>query len=134
MRRRRGRHREPPALEVSPLMDRTPVGQALPPATVPMGTKKMKRTLRRDACAIFKAAVAAANPAAMVEAALRSRRDLGRYERIFIVGAGKAGGTMARAAERVLGRRITAGCIAVKDGDPAKSRRIELRPCGHPMP
>ncbi len=90
--------------------------------------------LRRDALAIFKAGVAAANPAAMVEAALKRRRDLDRYERIFVVGGGKASGTMAVAAERVLGRRITAGCIAVKDGDAAKAKRIELCPCGHPVP
>jgi len=89
--------------------------------------------LRRHALSIFKTAVAAANPAAMVEQELR-RRDLDIYERIFVVGAGKAGGSMARAAERVLGRRITAGCVAVKDGDPAVSRRIDLRPCGHPVP
>lgn len=94
----------------------------------------MKRNLRRDARAIFRCAVAAASPAAMVEAALRARRDLDRYDRVFVVGAGKAGGTMARAAERVLGRRITAGCIAVKDGDPAKSKRIDLRASGHPVP
>ncbi len=94
----------------------------------------MKNSLRRDARAILKAALAAANPAAMVEAALRSRRDLDRYENIFVVGAGKASGTMARAAESVLGRRITAGCVAVKDGDAAKSRRIELRASGHPVP
>ncbi len=94
----------------------------------------MRRTLRRDALAIFKAGVAAANPAAMVEAALRSRKDLNSYQRIFVVGAGKASGTMARAAERVLGRKIAAGCVAVKDGDPAKTKRIELRPCGHPLP
>src|ERR1700679_4111869 len=94
----------------------------------------MKPGLRRDALAIFKAALAAADPAAMVEDALRRRRDLDRYERIYVVGGGKAGGTMARAAERVLGRRITAGCVAVKDGDAAKSRRIELRASGHPVP
>jgi glycerate 2-kinase len=94
----------------------------------------MKNSLRRDARAILKAALAAANPAAMVQAALRNRRDLDHYEHIFVVGAGKAGGTMARAAERVLGRRITAGCVAVKDGDAAKPRRIDLRASGHPVP
>ena len=94
----------------------------------------MTRNLRRDSRAIFKAAVAAANPAAMVEAALRRRRDLGRYQRIFVVGAGKASGTMARAAEKVLGKRITTGCVALKDGDSAKCRRIDLRACGHPVP
>jgi glycerate 2-kinase len=94
----------------------------------------MKMNLRRDALSIFKAALAAADPAVMVADALRRRRDLGRYERIFVVGGGKAGGTMSRAAERVLAGKITAGCVAVKDGDPAKSRRIELRACGHPVP
>jgi glycerate 2-kinase len=91
-------------------------------------------TLRRDAKTILKAALAAADPTAAVEAALLRRRDLHRYERIFVVGAGKAGGTMARAAARILGKRIFAGCINVKDGDPSKNRRIELRPCGHPVP
>ena len=41
---------------------------------------------------------------------------------------------MAQAAERVLGRRITAGLINVKDGHIAKLRRIELNECGHPVP
>ena len=90
--------------------------------------------LRRDAKAILKAALAAADPTAAVAEALRKRRDLDRYERIFVTGAGKAGGTMARAAEKILGKRIFAGCVAVKDGDTAKCRRIELRPCGHPVP
>ena len=89
---------------------------------------------RKDARASLKAALAAADPTAAVEEALRRRRDLDRYARIFVVGAGKAGGTMARAAEKVLGKRIAAGCVNVKDGDPAKSRRIDLVPCGHPVP
>jgi hydroxypyruvate reductase len=41
---------------------------------------------------------------------------------------------MARAAERVLGRRITAGLVNVKYGHTAKLRRIELNECGHPVP
>ncbi len=92
------------------------------------------RHLRKDAKTILKAALAAADPTAAVAEALQKRRDLDRYERIFVAGAGKAGGTMARAAEKVLGKRIFAGCVAVKDGDTAKCRRIELRPCGHPVP
>jgi len=92
------------------------------------------KQLRRDARAILKAALAAADPTAAVEKALRRRRDLDRYDRILLVGAGKAGGTMAKAAEKVLGKRIFAGCVSVKDGDPAKARRIELRAAGHPVP
>ena len=68
---------------------------------------------------------------------LRGRDDLDRYKRIFVVGAGKAGGTMARAAEHFFashGSRISAGCVNVKDGDTAKTQLIELRHCGHPLP
>src|SRR5580658_4322245 len=94
----------------------------------------MKRNLRRDAKAILMAALAAADPTAAVEQVLRAREDLDRYERIFVVGAGKAGGTMARAVEHLLSGRISAGCVNVKDGDTAKTRIVELRPCGHPIP
>jgi hydroxypyruvate reductase len=90
--------------------------------------------MKKHALAIFKAALAAADPTAAVVAGLTRRRDLDKYEHIFVVGAGKAGGTMAKAAEKVLGKRISAGCVNVKDGDPARCRRIELRPCGHPVP
>ncbi len=90
--------------------------------------------MKEDALAIFRAALAAADPTAAVIDALEQRKDLHRYRRIFVVGAGKAGGTMAKAAEKVLGDRIAAGCVNVKDGDPAECRRIELRPCGHPVP
>jgi hydroxypyruvate reductase len=41
---------------------------------------------------------------------------------------------MAMAAERALGRRIAAGLVNVKYGATAKLRRIELNPCGHPLP
>jgi glycerate 2-kinase len=97
----------------------------------------MKHKLRRDAKAILMAALAAADPTAAVDKVLRGRDDLDRYKRIFVVGAGKAGGTMARATEhffRSRGSRISAGCVNVKDGDTAKTQSIELRHCGHPVP
>jgi glycerate 2-kinase len=94
----------------------------------------LKHNLRRDAKAILMAALAAADPTAAVEQVLRARHDFDRYERIFVVGAGKAGGTMARAVEQFLSGRISAGCVNVKDGDTARTRLIELRPCGHPVP
>jgi glycerate 2-kinase len=89
--------------------------------------------LRRDALAIFRAALKAADPAAAVARHLE-RLDVSRFHDIYVIGAGKAGASMARAAERVLGRRITAGLINVKDGHTAKLRRIELNECGHPVP
>ena len=94
---------------------------------------EVDRRLRRHARAILKSAIQAANPAAAVVREL-TRHNLDHYERILVVGAGKASGTMARAAEKILGRRISAGWVNVKEGDPARCRRITLHPSGHPVP
>jgi hydroxypyruvate reductase len=91
------------------------------------------RVLRKHARAIFQAALSAADPAGAVERHLK-RRDTSRFRDIYVVGAGKAGASMAQAAERVLGRRIAAGLINVKYGYTVKLRRIELNECGHPVP
>ena len=95
--------------------------------------------LRQDARAILNVALIAADPTVAVEQALR-HRDFSAYNRIFVVGAGKASGTMARVVEEHLGPRIAAGCVNVKDGDTALSGQatkptlIELRPASHPIP
>ncbi len=89
--------------------------------------------LRRQAAAIFRAALDAADPVDAVTRALK-QREYGGYENVWVIGAGKAGASMARAAERVLGRRIAGGLINVKYGHVAKLRRIELNECGHPVP
>jgi hydroxypyruvate reductase len=91
------------------------------------------KTLRHHALAIFRAALAAADPADAVSRHL-ARRNFARFRHIYVIGAGKAGASMAQAAERVLGRQITTGLINVKDGHLAKLRRIELHQCGHPVP
>jgi len=89
--------------------------------------------LRKQARSIFQAALVAADPAEAVTRHLE-RLNASRFRRIFVIGAGKTGASMAKAAERVLGRRITAGLVNVKDGHLAKLRRIELHECGHPVP
>ena len=91
------------------------------------------RVLRKHARSIFQAALSAADPAGAVERYLK-RRDFSRFRGIYVVGAGKAGASMAQAAERVLGRRIAAGLLNVKYGHTAKLRRIETNECGHPVP
>jgi len=92
-----------------------------------------ERVLRKQAAAIFQAALAAADPADAVARCLK-RRSFARFRHIYVIGGGKAGASMARAAEQVLGRRISAGLINVKDGYVTRLRRIELNECGHPVP
>jgi glycerate 2-kinase len=90
--------------------------------------------LRRDARAIFDAALAAADPTDAVVRVLRARPHLDRFQNVYVVGAGKAGASMALGVERVLGRRIAGGLVNVKDGHVARLRRVELNECGHPIP
>ncbi|HLY20700.1 MAG TPA: glycerate kinase [Bryobacteraceae bacterium] len=94
---------------------------------------KLERQLRRQARSILRAALHAANPADAVTRRL-AREDFTRYRNVYIVGAGKAGASMGRAAERVLGRRIASGLLNVKYGHTAALRRIVLNECGHPVP
>jgi glycerate 2-kinase len=67
--------------------------------------------------------------------------DLAKYERVFLVGVGKAGTPMARAAAEVLGDRITGGVVVVKEGhsDSSTGHPVSGRPwsvieSAHPIP
>ena len=92
-----------------------------------------RATLRRQAVRIFRAALRAADAHDAVARCL-ARRDYSGFRRVWVIGAGKAGASMARAAERALGRAIAGGLVNVKYGHVAKLRRVELNECGHPVP
>jgi glycerate 2-kinase len=97
--------------------------------------------LRRQALSIFRAALQAADPVTAVKRHLE-KLDFAGYRHIYVIGAGKAGASMAVAVERILGKRITQGLINVKDGHVVRNkaghvanlRRIQLNQCGHPVP
>ena len=60
--------------------------------------------------------------------------DLTDVDRILVTGAGKAGAPMSQALEAVLGDRIAAGLVVVKDGHQAPTQIIEICEAGHPVP
>lgn len=60
--------------------------------------------------------------------------DLDRFKRIIVVGAGKATAPMARAVEEILGNRISAGLVAVKDGHRDRLGIVEQAETSHPVP
>ncbi len=95
------------------------------------------------------AALEAVDPAAAVRAALAHDPDAGTltigdtvlrlaaYDRLFVLGAGKAGAAMARAAEQMLGDLPIwrGGLVVVKDPPPPPlPATIELVEAGHPLP
>ena len=93
---------------------------------------------------IFNAALAAVDPYhAVLNAASMERNrlhladktyDLAAYERIVVIGAGKATARMALAIEALLGSRVAAGLIIVKDGHTAPLSFIEQVESSHPVP
>jgi hydroxypyruvate reductase len=90
-------------------------------------------TLREKARAVFDAALRAGDVGLLVLQALAGL-DLPARGRLLVVGAGKASGAMAAAAESALGDRVVTGVVAVKDGHLAPTRRVRLLEAGHPVP
>jgi glycerate 2-kinase len=62
------------------------------------------------------------------------RYDLRDYERVVVVGAGKAAAAMARAIEPILGRHLDGGVVIVKYGHGLATKRIAVAEAGHPLP
>jgi hydroxypyruvate reductase len=60
--------------------------------------------------------------------------DLKPYNRIMIIGMGKATAPMARAMETILGDRLTGGVISVKYGHTDNLQRVRIIEAGHPVP
>jgi len=99
---------------------------------------------RQKLLAIFHAALAAVDPYNAVLKAARVEQNrlhiagavyaLDEYERIVVVGAGKATARMAQAIEVLLGNRIAAGLIIVKDGHSLPLSVIEQVEAPHPVP
>ena len=101
-------------------------------------------TRRRAIVSVLEAALAAVDPRQAILALLhcendtltvgQQRYDLSRFQRIFVVGAGKAGAPMAQAVETVLGERISAGLVVVKTDHSAPTTRVEIVEATHPVP
>src|SRR6266849_5620707 len=115
---------------------------------------KLERKLRQQALEIFRAALAAADPAAAILRhvrvrdrtllAGRTRYPLRGIRKIHVIGAGKAGAAMAPAIEKLElpAAQRGASLVNVKYGHlakplkPSSSKKqwIELNECGHPVP
>jgi len=99
---------------------------------------------RSHALTIFRAALSAADPAKAVLSHVKTdgktlrvdqhRYRLADFDRVQVIGAGKASARMAQAIERLLGKRVTGGWINVPDGTKARLRKVHLHPAGHPVP
>ena len=101
--------------------------------------------LRRDALAILKASLRAADAGEAIRRHLRLgkshlhagavRIPLNPFDRIYLIAIGKAAVPMAVATEKVLRARLTGGIAVTKHGHAsARLRRLELFESAHPIP
>jgi glycerate 2-kinase len=103
-------------------------------------------TARRIALGCLEAALQAANPSKIMSSSMRMKGsklrifdqpyDLSRFRRILVVGGGKAAASMAVSLERLLGTKISEGCVNILRGTMPRNgiNRIELNEASHPIP
>ncbi|CCH48167.1 glycerate kinase type-2 family protein [Pseudodesulfovibrio piezophilus] len=60
--------------------------------------------------------------------------DLNQFERIFVLGAGKASAAMAETLEKILGNRLHGGIMATKYNHGLKLRKTRVLESNHPVP
>jgi glycerate 2-kinase len=97
--------------------------------------------VRKDLEEIWAAGLAAADPEravgralALEEGAIVADGTSFEAERVFVVAAGKAAGTMGRAAEELLGDKISGGLVVTKDGHDPGPEDFEVVFASHPEP
>ena len=66
--------------------------------------------------------------------AVEKKYDLSKFDRIFVLGAGKATFAIAKALEEILGEKITDGVISVKKGETGFLDHIRVFESSHPLP
>jgi glycerate 2-kinase len=109
----------------------------------------MLEQLRSHAQDIFRASLEAVDPYEAVrrfvrlegkrlyvgqEARTRKEMELDSFDRVLVVGGGKATAPMAAALEDILGSRIWEGTINVKYGFTKALSRTKIVEAGHPLP
>ena len=100
--------------------------------------------MRGDALSIFEAAVEAVDAERCVRRFVRlegsllhvgdRRYQMEEFDRVAVVGTGKASARMAVALEDILGDNLSEGVINTKYGHTERLERIRLVECGHPVP
>jgi hydroxypyruvate reductase len=105
---------------------------------------KSQRTLRSEANRIWSAALQAVDSESAVRKFVKrrgrilsvngERYDLGKFRKVWVLGAGKAAAPMGQAIEKVLGDYLSCGFLATKYGHRLPLNTIEIAEAGHPLP
>jgi len=108
------------------------------------GETKLDRKARELALSCLESAVNSVDPKQIIRSRLQLKNsalkvdqysfDLRKFKHVYVVGGGKASGSMATALEQILGSRITCGLVNVPKNDVNKTKIICLHEASHPIP
>jgi glycerate-2-kinase len=108
------------------------------------GATQLNRKARDLALKSLEAALKAVDPKQIMKSKLllkdstlsidRYSFDLSKFKSIYVVGGGKASGSMAEALEHILGKRVTCGLVNAPYGTKSSVSMIELHGASHPVP
>jgi len=108
------------------------------------GETKLDRKARELALSCLESAVNSVDPKQIIRSRLQLKNsalkvdqysfDLRKFKHVYVVGGGKASGSMATALEQILGSRITCGLVNVPKNDANKTKIICLHEASHPIP
>ena len=108
------------------------------------GETQLNQKARRLALSSFESAVNAVDPKQIIKSKLSLKNstlhingysfDLKKFRNIYVIGGGKASGSMAEALEQVLGSYITAGLLNTPYGSKHKTSFIKIHEASHPIP
>lgn len=109
---------------------------------IPLGSANTKA--KQPISTLLAAATRAADPSVLVKRSLavRNRRlivgktsyPLDKYERVLVVGGGKAVVPMAAAVEQLLKNRVDGGLVVTRYGHGGPLSKVEVVEAGHPIP
>ena len=108
------------------------------------GETKLNRKARALALRSLESALNAVNPKQIIKSKLLLKNltlhvngysiDLKKFKNIYVIGGGKASGSMVEALEQVLGNSITNGLVNVPRSSKNKTDIIKLHEASHPIP
>jgi glycerate-2-kinase len=108
------------------------------------GETQRNKRVRELALESLEAALNAVDPQQMLKSRLLLENstlkvnghsfNLDKLKNIYVVGGGKASGSMAEVVEQILGNRITNGLVNVPHGSKNRTNRIKLHGANHPVP
>ena len=108
------------------------------------GETKLNQKARALALRSLESALNAVDPKQIIKSKLLLKNltlhvngysiDLKKFKNIYVIGGGKASGSMAEALEQVLGNSITNGFVNVPRSSKNKTDIIKLHEASHPIP